>query len=175
MIIDLLTVDEAGKDYNFDEKSDELSGVFADLIGSTAFRIYVEIKPLGNSYLITGQVSSHYPEVCSQCGYDITVPLQNKINEIVVIEKLRPRNTQVSQSKQNFDSEGPAVTYINETQFDLSEFLHEMMAASFSSYPKCADKDQCKRQQSDVLQKVEAEKIGHPGFSDLKNFKTTKH
>ncbi len=103
MFIDLQSIEEDGKDFNFDELSEELEGAFTDLIGETPFKIQVEIKPLGNTFQVLGRVSSQYQETCSKCGYDVELPLENKINEIVVIEKERPRNTQVSQSRQNLD------------------------------------------------------------------------
>lgn len=176
MLIDLQSIEEEGKDFSFDELSDEMKGAFSDLIGEAPFKISIEIKPLGNTFQVHGNLKSHYPERCSLCGHDIDVPLQNKINEIVVIEKARPRNTQVSQSQQNFDSSGPSVTYINEPQFDLKEFLHEMMASGFSLYPKCADNIECEKRQFHLQQDDEEESpsTGHPGFAALKNFKT-KH
>lgn len=175
MLIDLQNIDENGKDYNFDELSDELSGAFGDLIGSKPFKINIEIKPLGNTFQVTGGLQSQYAETCSRCGHDIDVPLQNSINEIVVIEKARPRNTQVSQSQQNFDSFAPSVTYINEPTLDLKEFLHEMMAASFNVYPVCADTQKCESQQFKQEPDNEPEiKVGHPGFAALKGLKS-KH
>ena len=176
MIIDLLSIDENGKDYNFDELSDELIGAFDDLIGEgTAFKIFVEIRPLGNTYQIVGTVSSEYGEVCSKCGYDIELPLTNKINEIVVIEKERPRNTQVSQSQQNFDSTSPAVTYLNDSSFDLKEFLHEMMAAGFADYPQCVDTQVCESRQYKDSSITVTKTVGHPGFAALKDIKVSKH
>ncbi|MEM7646430.1 MAG: YceD family protein [Pseudomonadota bacterium] len=175
MLIDLKSIDEEGKDFQFDELSDELSGAFSDLIGETPFKIELEIKPLGNTYQILGSVRSQYPEMCSRCGHDIEVPIHNKINEIVVIEKQRPRNTQVSQSQQNFDSSGPSVTYINEPQFDLKEFLHEMMASGFEFYPKCEDRKACDARREALQLESHAKKTGHPGFESLKNFKPTQH
>lgn len=175
MIIDLTSIDENGKDYKFDELSDELRGAFTDLIGETPFKIQIEIKPMGNTYHMVGRVESQYNEVCSKCGYDIELGLSNRINEIVVIEEARPRNTAVSQSKQNFDGQGPAVTYINETAFDLQEFLHEMMAAGFALYPQCLDEVLCESRQYKLPLTPEPEKKpGHPGFAALKDIKISK-
>ncbi len=171
MLIDLLALDENGKDFDFDQMSDELSGAFTDLIGKTPFQIHLEIKPLGNTFLVQGSLKSQYPEVCSRCGFDIDVPLFNRINEIVVVEKERPRNTQVSQSRQNFDAADPSVTYINHPQFDLKEFLHEMMAASFQLYPVCTDKNKCEEQRPKFIQEEAPVVKGHPGFEALKNLK----
>ena len=174
MIIDLQSIDFEGKDYHFNQDSDELLGAFKDLIGTADFDIKLFISPLGNTYQITGALSSEYPEKCSRCGYDIQVPLKNKINEIVVIEKQRPRNTQGSQSQPNFESEGPEVTYINSSDFDLKEFLYEMMASGFAKYPACEDRQKCDQQRFEVVDEVVEEPQGHPGFAALKNFKT-KH
>lgn len=175
MIIDLQSIDEDGKDYNFDELSEELEGAFVDLIGETPFKINLEIRPLGNTFQILGKVSSQYKDVCSKCGYDIDLSLQSKINEIVVIEKERPRNTQVSQSQQNFDASVPAVTYVNDSAFDLKEFLHEMMATGFDQYPQCVDKELCESRQYKEPIITQNERPGHPGFAALKNLKITKH
>ena len=171
MLIDLQSIDENGKDYNFNELSEELEGSFKDLIGETPFKISLEIKPLGNTFQVLGKVQSEYKEVCSKCGYDIDVPLENKINEILVIEKERPRNTQVSQSQQNFDSSSPAVTYLNSPDFDLSEFLHEMMAAGFNVYPQCADQTLCESRQYKENVVTPENRGGHPGFAALKDMK----
>jgi uncharacterized metal-binding protein YceD (DUF177 family) len=175
MLIDLKSIDENGKDYNFDELSDETRGAFSDLLGETPFQIELFIRPMGNTYQVQGQVKSQYHDVCSQCGYDIDLPLKNTINEIIVIEKQRPRNTQVSQSKQNFDSQAPSVTYINDSQFDLTEFLHEMVATGLDIYPRCPDTQLCEsRRFTEPIIEPE-ERKGHPGFAALKNLKVTKH
>ena len=174
MLIDLKSIDEDGKDYNFDELSDELLGAFSDLIGeNTAFKIQIEIRPLGNTFQVMGTVASEYDEVCSKCGYDVSLPLKARINEIVVIEEQRPRNTQVSQSRQNFDSSSPAVTYINDSCFDLKEFLHEMMATGFADYPQCVDKKLCESRQ--FKDPSISPSKGHPGFEALKGIKITNH
>lgn len=175
MIIDLLSIDENGKDYNFDESSDEVLGDFKDLIGETPFKINLQIYPLGNTFQVKGEVQSQYHEVCSQCGYDIDLPLKNKINEILVIEKERPRNTQVSQSKQNFESGSPAVTYLHDSHFNLSDFLHEMMAAGFDLYPQCSDEKLCQSRRHTENVITSTDRKGHPGFAALKDFKVSKH
>ncbi|MCB0378709.1 MAG: DUF177 domain-containing protein [Bdellovibrionales bacterium] len=169
MIIDLLSIDEEGKTFSFNESSDEVESLFTDLIGKNPFTIEVLVKPLGNSYQIQGRIQSHYGDVCSRCGYDIEVPLNGRMNEIVVIEKERPRNTQVSQSQRSLDESGPDVTYLKSPEFDLAEFLHEMMAASQNRYPRCVDEAQCEAQQAPV-QESQAPS-GHPGFAALKNIK----
>lgn len=174
MIIDLKSIDENGKDYNFDEQSEELFGALTDLIKDSPFKVDLRVEPLGNTYQVSGSFSSHYVDICSRCAHDLNVPLMGKINEIVVIEKPRPRNTQVSQSQQNFDSSGPSVTYINDSSLDLREFLHEMMAASLDLYPVCVDAKKCERQQPRELKEAMKPPVGHPGFEALKDFKA-KH
>ncbi len=175
MLIDLKSIDEAGKDYNFDELSDETLGTFKDLIGDTPFKIELNIRPLGNTFQVHGAVNSEYNEVCSKCGYEIDLPLQNRINEILVIEKERPRNTQVSQSRQNFDTSAPSVTYINDSHFNLTEFLHEMMAAGMELYPQCKDTEVCESRRYKEPLITDEERPGHPGFAALKNLKVSKH
>ena len=100
MLFDLTTIGEDGKNFNFDELSDEVMGAFKDLIGETPFKISFNIRTLGNTWQVLGEVQTQYPEVCSKCGYDIELNLNSRINEIIVLEKARPRNTAVSQSQQ---------------------------------------------------------------------------
>jgi uncharacterized protein len=176
MLVDLKSIEEEGEQFQFTQSSEEMEGAFDDLIGSNEFKADIEIKPLGNTYQIHGSIESHYPELCSQCGHDIDVLLKNRINEIVVVEKQRPRNTQVSQSQQEFKDSGPAVTYINDHTLNLKEFLHEMMAAGIRPYPQCEDTGLCEsRQYKAPYVKKPEEKTGHPGFASLKNFKVSKH
>lgn len=176
MLIELKSIEEEGEQFQFNQASDELEGAFEDLIGEADFNADIEIRPLGNTFHVSGSIESHYPELCSQCGHEIDVPIKNKINEIIVIEKERPRNTQVSQSQQEFKDSGPAVTYINDYTLDLKEFLHEMMAAGIKPYPQCADSALCESRQykAPYLKKGE-ENRGHPGFATLKDFKVNKH
>ncbi len=173
MLIDLLTITESGISCDFDEFSSEMSGAFTDLIEQVPFNIHITINPLANAYRISGKFSSRSMEICSRCGYDIHYPLENFINEIIIIEEQRPKNTQVSQSSRNFDKENPSVTYINKPQFDLKEFFHEIVAASLDPFPVCKDPEVCQSRQF-VLKGTNIDKFeGHPGFALLKNFKVT--
>lgn len=173
MKIDLSLIDEQGKSFEFDELSPELHGLFNDLLGDAPYKVNIELKALGNSYQAHGSATSHYTDTCSRCGYEVDVPINTKINEILVIEKERPRNTQVSQSRQSFDSTSPAATYLNDASFDLGEFIHEIFAASFEIYPACKDQEKCKKQQ--FQQQSDEKPIGHPGFDALKDFKALKN
>jgi uncharacterized metal-binding protein YceD (DUF177 family) len=175
MIIDLKSIDENGKAFIFDRKSEGLKSSFDDLLGQNDFNIEIDIKPLGNTFQVKGYINSHSLDSCSKCGYEIDVPLKGSINEIIVIEKARPRNTQVSQSQQNFDSSGPSVTYVNDSTIDLFEFLHEMIAANLNLYPICQDQQKCETQQFKLaIEEVKEVKVGHPGFAALKNLKVSQ-
>ena len=174
MIIDLKTIEEEGKEYRFTEKSEELEGFFTDLVEDHSFQVSVDIRPLGNSFQIHGEVQSGYKDICSKCGYEVEVPLYNKINEILTIEEKRPRHSQSvhGQNSVQFDESGPSVTYINDFEFNLGEFLHEIIAAGMEQYPKCSNEKKCKEQQYEVKPDDSIQKTqGHPGFASLKNIK----
>lgn len=171
MLIDLLTIPKNGYSYKFDESSSETNEVFVDLIGNEPFKIHLTIKPMAEAYKVSGGFSSHCFEVCSRCGYEIYCPFKGTISEIIIIEKQKPRNTQVSQSSINFDFKQPSVTYINKPQFDLKEFLHEIMASSLESFPVCEDFKICQSRQFHLVsEKIETSPV-HPSFSLLKDFK----
>ena len=171
LTLDLQAITDEGENFTYDQLSDETLGRFNDLLGDRPFKVDINVFPIGNSYQITGTVSSAYGSACSLCGHDIELPLSTKINEIIVIEKERPRNTQVSQSQQNFDG-GPSVTYVNSPSLDLGEFIHEMFAVGFADYPKCMDKALCdSRRISHHMVSDKKEKTGHPAFASLKSLK----
>ena len=170
MVIDLFNIDEKGRSYCFDESDNEWKKAFLDLVEESAFCVSMEIQPMAGAYRISGGFQSHYRETCSRCGYSIQVPIKNSINEIVVIEKQRPRNTHCSQARRNFDKDEPSVTYINESQLDLKEFLHELIASCLDMFPVCSDSKICQARQYD-FKKEEFSMGGHPGFASLKNLK----
>ena len=168
MVIDLFNIDEKGRSYRFDESSSEWKEAFVDLIKESPFCISMEIQFMAGAYRISGGLQSHYRETCSRCGYPIQIPMKSSINEIVVIEKQRPRNTHSSQGRRNFDKNEPSVTYINESQLDLKEFLHELIASCLEMFPVCPDSEICQSRQYD-FKKEERSMGGHPGFASLKN------
>ncbi len=67
------------------------------------------------------------------------------------------------------------MTYINGSQFDLGEFLHEMMAAGIEIYPSCKDQKLCESRQFKEGLTSASDRVGHPGFEALKNIKVSKH
>ncbi len=172
MRIDLQNIDDDGKSFHSNDLREDLKGSFKDLIGDNDFKIDFEIRPLGNTFQVLGSMETHYSDVCSLCAEDIQVTLQTRINEILVIEEKRPRNSQVSQSQQNFDPMNPAATYLNEPYLEADEFLHEIMAAAFQNFPSCADKEACEERQSLIKEKLlNQQNLGHPGFEALKDLK----
>jgi len=176
MIVDLKKIGFEGEHHHFDEKSEELHGVLTDLVGSYPFVVDLEIFPLGNTYQVRGYFHFTYDEDCSRCGYDITLPTKNKINELLVKEKERPRKVQSvhEQKTEDLDSSIPSVTYLTSDDFNLGEFLHEMVAFAMSSYPACEDVALCESRMFKVDEAPEDEEApvkGHPGFAALKKLK----
>ena len=175
MKINLKAITEEGESFHFDRTTEEFNGVLDDIIGSRDFNVDVEIRPIGNSYEMRGRFTASYGDSCSKCGYDLDVDVDNKINEILVIEEARPRHSQSvhGQNSVKFDGKGPAVTYLNSDEFMLSEFIHEMVASSMEAYPKCTDLKKCATQAHQVREVMEGGK-GHPAFQVLQTMKA-KH
>ena len=171
MIVDLKALSPEGEHYNYTETSEEAFGLFDDILGIHPFKIQVHVLPMGNCYKVDGKVSTTYDETCSKCGYDVQLPLQPKINEILMLDKERPRKFQTShvQNSEIIDESTPSVSYIQSLEFNLGEFLHEMMVFSMEDYPKCLDKELCNSQTHTLDQEPEPERPkGHPAFAALK-------
>lgn len=176
MKINLKALTPEGETYHFDRSSEEFHGVLDDIIGKREFAVDVEIRPLGNSFEMRGKFAAAYTDSCSKCGYDVDVPITNKINEILVIEEARPRHSQSvrGQNSVKFDGEGPSVTYLNNQDFMLSEFIHEMVASSMEAYPQCSDQKMCHEQQYKLADEPVEKPKGHPAFQVLEAIKN-KH
>ena len=178
MIVDLKALPPEGEAYQYTEKSEEAFGLFDDILGIHPFSIQVEVAPMGNCFQVLGSVRTTYDETCSRCGYDIEVDLLPKINEILMFDKERPRKFQTShvQNSEIIDESTPSVTYIQSSDFQLGEFLHEMMVFAMETYPKCKDQDLCALQKHTVDEEPEPERpVGHPAFAALKKKLKTQH
>ena len=173
MVINLKSIDFDGESFRFDHKSEELHGAFQDILGNNPFAVDLHIGIMGNSFQVHGQFESSYQDVCSRCGYDISVPVRNKINEVLVKEKERPRQSKSvhGQNSLDFDVNLPSVTYVHTDEFNLSEFLHEVVAFSMKRYPVCEDTKVCDSRAHKLEPEQDIQSKGHPAFAALKKMK----
>lgn len=181
MKINLSEIPAEGRSFHFDRKTGEFNETLADLLASRPYSVDFTIRPVGNAFELRGAVRTSFPEVCSRCGWDIEVPVDQKFNEILLEDQEQYRKSHSVHGNQsvNFLNEGPSVTHYRGDVFEPADFVHEVVAISHPTYPTCAN-DTCEhlpevlRKQAELeaeFQKAEETRVGHPGFAALKDFK----
>lgn len=142
MKIRLAEIPEEGRQFTFTRESGELNSALKDLLPSVAYKVDLTIRPLGNAYEMEGKVVTSLNELCSLCGWDLTLPLNRTFREVLVEAEKTDRETHHVHGNQSVDflSEGSSSTY-KDGVFDAGEFVHELVAISEPMYPSCGDPD----------------------------------
>jgi uncharacterized protein len=189
--IRLNEIPQDGRNYTFDRETGELTAALADLLGEQKYSVDFFIQPMGNAYEVRGKLSSSISGECSRCGWEIEIPIDRKINEILIADvEDDHRKTQSVHGNHSLDynAEGPGMTMVKADIFDVSEFVHEAIALAIPFYPTC------KEEKCEHLAEIEAKRseleaefaslahtndeaskagTGHPAFSILKSLDTS--
>lgn len=180
MKIRLDEITSEGKEFDFDEKSGELSGSFADL-SLAGYEIHAVIKPLDAYFELRGQAVAKVADLCGKCGFDIDVPVTREFNDMILEKPKEPRGSQYSKgsSVSSSRSGDHEVVYHEGGVFNLGEYLHEVLALEIPSHPSCGIVD-CPRalEMEARLQKINEESSSfaednrrNNPFDSLKNLK----
>ncbi len=181
MKINLTEIPAEGRKFDFSRETGELNEALADLIQDRAYDVAFTIKPIGNAFELKGQFKTRLPEVCSRCGWDLELPMEQKFNEILMKDEPEYRKAHSVHGNQSVDflAQGPDVTYYQGETFDAGNFIHEAIALSEPFYPSCGVEDcehleEAKRKQQELraeFERAEEKKGGHPAFSVLESLK----
>lgn len=149
MKIKLNEVPEDGRNYEFTRESAELNLILADVIGNESFNIQLFIKPLNNKdFMLTGHIKTRTEESCSRCGDSFKFPLSKKLKEILIPKQELERTGKYVKSSvavsETEDNDAAVVEY-EQNQFDVGEFLHEMIAIDvpFAPMPETKANGDC--------------------------------
>lgn len=141
--IKLSEIPTDGRSYRYSRESGELVPVLQDLIQSEKFEISFDIRPIGNVYEVRGSVQTSLPRVCSRCGWDIQIPIQRNIQELILPKAEEAKGDTHVKSGSLVDEEADlAVTFVSEGVLDAAEFVHEIVALLDPAYPDCG-KSEC--------------------------------
>ena len=141
MKIRLNEIPEEGRKYHFTRDSNELNPILSDLIHNNPYDIDVYIRPLNTrDFILTGKLNTQTAEQCSRCGEDFNLPIEKKLNEILIPSHEQDRISKSTKSGALSDqSEDVAVTEYKNQNFDLGEYLHEAVALEVPFTPYCAE------------------------------------
>ncbi|RYZ74715.1 MAG: DUF177 domain-containing protein [Proteobacteria bacterium] len=179
MKIRLNEIPAEGRKYNFDRQTGELNASLSDVIGNRDYSVEFFISPIGNAYEMRGRLKTTVDEVCSRCGYEIELPIDRAISEILFEEDQEYRKQESASGNHSVDflSDGPSMIPVRGNVLDPEEYTHEAIALSIPSYPTCKPNGECEHfdEVSQVIQRLEQESnlenekkpVGHPAFSAL--------
>jgi uncharacterized protein len=119
-----------GRDFRFTRESGELNSKLEDLVGSNPYEVTFKILPMGNVYVVRGDIRTAMDLQCSLCGGDFKFKVNQPINELIVPQK--PLGKGDSQVRSNHAHElaegGPDYILLEGEVFDAGEYIHEAVA-----------------------------------------------
>lgn len=188
--IQLFDISENGQLYSFNRTTGELNEILADLIQNEDYVAEIQILPMNNrDFILKGFVKTRAPELCSRCGISILFPLKAEFAEVLIPQQESGgRNGKYSRSNHVSEtlvddsvlSQTSTTEYPLNGEFDLGEFIHEMVALELPINPAPAldENDKCLDCGIDVSkeplhfeEKNEVFEVKKSPFSVLKNLK----
>lgn len=177
MKIRLNEIPEDGRNYIFNRQTAELNNVLQDLIQNNSYDVNIDIKPLNTKdFTIIGHIKTKTYEQCSLCAEDFELPIEKKINEILIPSQQEDRTGKYAKTSPTMVSssevEGQvSVSEYSKQQFDLGEFLHEAVAIEVPFNPHCAACEKKDSEQSFVYDEKMGEETKPNPFKALKGLK----
>lgn len=136
MKIRLNEIPEEGRSYTLSREGGELNSALKDLIGQNSYQADIYIKSLNSKdFMVSGLVKTHTIEQCSTCGIEFNFPIQKRINDFL-IPKQDNSDRKGHYAKINLEQNDQDVVEYVGVNFDLGEYLHEMIALEVPFNPK---------------------------------------
>ncbi len=139
MRINLAEIPPDGRSYIWTSQTRELNPVLKDLIGSIPYHTEFFIKPLNSrDFEMSGSIRTEMPEVCSRCGLDFNLRINEKFRNILIPRQEDDRTGHYA--RVNHVSEvlegGPEALEYEGVSFEMGEYLHEVVALAAPFNPK---------------------------------------
>lgn len=143
VLIKLTDIPDEGQSFSYSDKSGELSQALHDIIDDNSYSVELTVQPIDTYYLATGKIITQLSRICSQCGSDIQLPVNIKLNEILIPKAEMHKGD--TQSKSGFiatdlDEQKTDVTYIVGGVLNVEELVREQIVITDPTYPVCPDK-----------------------------------
>lgn len=150
MLINLHDIPVEGKTWTLNRNTSELNDFLKDLIHDQNYEAQVTITPLSQgsgAYQLNGSIRTTLPELCSRCGIDFNLAINEKFNHLLMPALSTPRDAKFAKPNHFSDlheAELEVVEYSG-TVFKAGEFFHEFVALSepYIPVPPCDEKGNC--------------------------------
>jgi uncharacterized protein len=170
-IIALSELPEAGKSFNYDEKSGELTPTLSDVIQDNPFKVDLFVYKMGNSYQASGQIETSLNLNCARCGADLQYPIREKINEILIVTPELPRlgkSARVNNTSE-LSPDLPDCITLRRPELNVGEFVREIIVLNEPFQPLCAEP--CVNPYLDQLAPAQVPEKKESPFAILKGLK----
>ena len=177
MKIRLNEIPEEGRNYIFNRKTAELNTALQDLINSHPYDINIDIRPLNpKDFTVTGTVTTKSEQQCSRCAEDFDFEIDKKIREILIPAHEEDRTGKYAKTSSTLVTADSSETSVSVTeysnlQFDLGEFMHEMVALEVPFNPFCTKCLKLKNEKPFVYDEKMSEETKPNPFQALKGLK----
>ncbi len=129
-----------GREFAYDRESGELTAAIHDLVGENPYSVRFTITPVGNAFDLRGEVQTSMDLPCATCGTEFKFPIQQKLHELLVVEK--PLNKNEHHSRANHAHEwasgGPDCLMLDSEVLKVRDYMHEMIALNEPIRPLCS-------------------------------------
>lgn len=150
--ITLKDIPAEGREYDYNRESGELNAALHDLVGENPYKVHLKITPMGNAFDLHGSVETALNLPCATCGTEFQYPVNQKLHELMVVEKPLGKNEQHSRANHahELESSGPDCLMLDSEVLRVKDYLHEVIALAEPIRPLCspsADEDRCSQAQ----------------------------
>lgn len=116
--------------FSFSEQDKKVHKALSDILGDNTITITGNIYPIKGGYDINGEIHAQVPTQCSFCAKDMTIPVNEKFHQVMLISSKNARNPAAN----DFE-----LSYISGTEIDLSEVVREILNVSVPIQPQCSE------------------------------------
>lgn len=177
MKIRLNEIPEDGRNYIFNRQTAELNTALQDLINSNPYDINIDIRPLNTKdFNVIGTVTTKTYEQCSRCAEEFDFIIDKKIREILIPGQEEDRTGKYAKTSSTLvtadsNETSVSVTEYTKLQFDLGEFMHEMIALEVPFNPFCPNCVKIKNDKPFIYDEKMSEETKPNPFQALKGLK----
>ncbi len=138
MNLRLNEIPNEGLHLQFNQNNFKLKEHLKDVIDPSAFEITFFIKPIDESFEIKGAFAAQKNELCCRCSQKFSLPLNDQFHEWLMIKNEPTKSSKYIKSNHFIEfQESDTITIYSSNDFNLDEYLHEILAAAIPYYPKC--------------------------------------
>lgn len=176
MKIRLNEIPEEGRQYKLNRETAELNAVLEDLLHKNAYDVNLDIRPLNpRDFTLNGNIATKTREQCSRCGEDFDFTIDKKVHEILIPGHDEDRTGKYAKSSPSgagaADDTEVSVTEYSKQQFDLGEYLHEVIALEVPYNPFCSTCSQPENDKAFIYDEKMGEETKPNPFQALKGIK----